>query len=228
MPALRADIALPTPILTHSPDHFFASRNPKSEVATYLAGYQEELARSTVIAIFSYFEGYARSVFREIVAYHGGAEKLKELARDRISKFISASPPPGILMHKRKLQDRRSPSKLFTYEKHGRLLDGKGFKFPTDLLAHFGVVQLLARIENDRAFRAWQIPSLLEECLLFPLTSPDRQLYEDVIGLRNDVAHGKAPTVTLPTSLRYASELHTLASKVDHHVAEHFLVIQLA
>jgi hypothetical protein len=115
---------------------------------------------------------------------------------------------------------------LFKYQKHGRLLDEKGFRFPTDLLAHFGAVQLLARIENDRAFRAWQIPSLFEECLLFPLTSADRQLYEEVIGVRNDVAHGKAATVTLQTSLRYASELHTLAAKVDHHVAEHFLVIQ--
>jgi hypothetical protein len=227
MPALRADIALPAPTLTYPPDHFLACRNPKSEVATYVAGCQEELARSTVIAVFSYFEGYARSVFREIVAYHGGGKKLRELAHDRISKFISA-PGPGIMFHKRKLQDKRAPSKLFKYQKHGRLLDEKGFKFPTDLLAHFGVVQLLARIENDHAFRAWQIPSLFEECLLFPLTSTDRQLYEEVIGLRNDVAHGKAPTVTLPTSLRYASELHTLASKVDRHIAEHFLVIQIA
>jgi len=55
MPALRADIALPGSTLTFPPDHFLASRNPKSEVATYVAGYLEELARSTVIAVFSYF-----------------------------------------------------------------------------------------------------------------------------------------------------------------------------
>jgi len=225
MPALRADLALPSPTLSNPPDYFQASRNPKSEVASYVAAYQDELARSTLIAVFSYFEGYARSVLREIVAFHGGGDQFQSLAHSRATRFI-ASPYPGVTLHKRKLQDRRAPAKLFKYQKYGQLLEAKGFKFPTDLLAHFGVVQLLSKIKDDRTIRAWEIPSLFEECLLFPIATTERDLYEEVRGIRNDVAHGKAPTIALQASLRYASELHSFAARVDHHIAEHFLVIQ--
>jgi hypothetical protein len=205
MPALRADLALPAATLTQAPDYFQASRNPKSEVATYVAGYQDELARSTLISVFSYFEGYARSLFREIVSFHGGADPFKKLARDRTTRFLS-SPHVGITLYKRKLQDRRAPHKLLKYRKYGELLDAKGFRFPTDLLAHFGVVHLLTKIKDDRSIRAWEIPGLIEECLLFPMTQAERDLYESARITRNNIAHGKAPVITLASSLRHASE----------------------
>jgi len=74
--------------------------------------------------------------------------------------------------------------------------------------------------------RAWEIPSILEECLLFPITATERDHFEEIRSLRNEIGHGRAPPVVLQKSLHYASILHTLAAKVDHHIIEHFLVIQ--
>ncbi len=226
MPALRADLALPAPALTHRPDYFSAARNPKSEVATFAGPYQEELARSTLIAVFSYFEAYTRDALLEIIKFHGGPEKIQKLAHDRLTKFI-ASTPPSIIMHKRKLQDKRSPQKFLKYRDHGSFLDQKGFRFPTDLFALFGLTQLLTRLERELSYRAWEIPTLLEQGLLFPMAKAEKDRFEEVRLRRNDIAHGKAPTIALGESLRYASELHTLAAKIDRHISEHFLVIQV-
>jgi hypothetical protein len=226
MPALRADLALQSATLSNSPDYFDAKRNPKSEVATYVAVYQDELARSSLLAVFSYFEGYARSVLREIVEFHGGGDQFQKLGHNRVSRFIGSS-NPGITLHKRKLQDRRAPKKVFKYEKYGQLLEAKGFKFPTDLMAHFGIVQLLSKIKDDKTIRAWEIPSLFKDCLLFPITKKESECYEEARLIRNDVAHGKAPIINLQASLRYASEFHSLAARIDHHIAENFLVIQV-
>jgi hypothetical protein len=226
MPALRADLALPAPTLPHPPDYFSAARNPKSEVAAFAVPYQEELARSTLIAVFSYFEAYTRDAFLEIIKFHGGAENIQQMTHDRLNKFI-ASTPASINMHKRKLQDKRAPQKYLKYRDHAEFLDQKGFRFPTDLFALFGITQLLTRLEKESSYRAWEIPTLLEQTLLFPITKAEKDRLEEIRLRRNHIAHGKAPTIALGESLRYASELHTLAAKIDRHIAEHFLVIQV-
>lgn len=226
MPALRADLASAAPILTHPPDHFLAARNPKSEIARYEAAYQDELSRSTLIAIFSYFEAYARGVLREIVNFHGGADGVLKLARERAMKYLP-SEPVHITAQKRKLQDRRAPQKFLKYQKYGQLLEGKGFRFPTDLLAYYGVSLLVEKVKRDIGIRAFEIPSIFRDCLLFPISKADTDLYEEIRAIRNDVAHGRAPTIALRDSLRYASELHTLGAKIDNHIVEHFLVIQV-
>jgi hypothetical protein len=225
VPALRADLALPTASLSNLPDHFNASRNPKAEVATYVIAYQEELARSTLITVFSYFESYIKDALGEIVEFHGGKDEFKKLAMRRTSKFINSA-RPDIKLNKRKLQDNPVPSKLAKYQKYGKLLEDRGFKFPTELFAHFGVSQLLPKLDEKRGMQAWEIPSLLEECLLFPISTTERDHFETIRSLRNKIGHGRGPTVVLQKSLHYASILHTLAAKVDRHITEHFLVIQ--
>ena len=72
MPALRADLAAGHPELSFPPDHFHKSQNPKSWVASHVGGYTDELARSTLLTVFSYFEAYVKDVLQEIVEFHGG------------------------------------------------------------------------------------------------------------------------------------------------------------
>ncbi len=74
--------------------------------------------------------------------------------------------------------------------------------------------------------RAWEIPDILSDCLLFPISTDQQKLFETCRSLRNRIAHGKAPIISLQSSLRHASELHALAAKVDSHLVEHFLVLQ--
>jgi len=226
VPALRADLAVPTPALSNEPDHFKTGRNSKVEMGNHISNYQKELARSTLITVFSYFESYVKDALNEIVEFHGGNSAFKKLAKQRASKFVVGT-HPGIQSDKRKLQDRPSPSKLAKYQKYGKILETKGFRFPTELFAHFGVSQILPKLGDDRrGMRAAEIPSLLEECLLFPITAADRRVFEEIRSSRNKIAHGRATAFDLPKSLQHSSSLHALAAKVDRHIVEHFLVVQ--
>lgn len=225
VPALRADLSLPNAELSHPPDHFKASRNPKQDIAGHVSGYQEELARSTLITVFSYFEAYIKDALKEIVEFHGGKKEFKKLSLTRTTKFVT-SLHPDVKTYKRKLQDKPESSKTAKYQKFGRLLENKGFKFPTDLFAHFGVSQLIPKLDEKKGMRAWEIPTILEECLLFPLMKAEHENFEAIRSLRNKIGHGRPHAMELKKSLHYASILHTLAAKIDRHILEHFLIIQ--
>jgi hypothetical protein len=226
VPALRADLSLSSIMPTNPPDHFKTDRTPKSEVARYVSSYQDELARVTVNAVFSYFEAYIKDALMEIVEFHGSEAKIKSMSVKRNTKFIS-SLSPDVRTFKRKLQDNPTSAKMGKYQKYGKFLDQKGYRFPTDLFANFGLYQLMPKLKDDRTgMRAWEIPNMLQECLLFPITSVERKVFEEIRTLRNKIAHGKPPSVTLKKSLHYASLLHTLAAKVDNHITEHFLIVE--
>src|SRR3546814_11712391 len=99
----------------------------------------------------------------EIVDVHGAATKLRACARDKASKYFGAV-SATLDESRKKLQDRPDPKKRGKYEKHARTLDRAGYRFPTDLLAHFGAAQLLLTIGKP-GFKAHEIPDLLENLL---------------------------------------------------------------
>jgi len=225
MPALEADIALPNADLTYPPDYFKAAKNPKAWVAARTRDYQDELARSTLITVFSYFEAYVHDVLAEMIKYHGGADKFLALSNTRAAQFLRPL-SATTTSNKRKLQDNPTRAKLEKYQKYARLLDKEGFRFPTDLLAKFGVRFLLEKAREKNGMRAWEIPHILEDGLLFTLDAKDRELFEDARKLRNKIGHGKPPKLLFKDALRYASELHTFAAKIERHMIEYFFVIQ--
>jgi hypothetical protein len=90
-----------------------------------------------------------------------------------------------------------------------------------------GNIQTAANVRcRKTGMRAWEIPDILENGLLYPLSTAERKLFDDCRKFRDDIAHGKAPTVTLQQSLKFASDLHALGAKVDQHLVEHFFVLQ--
>jgi hypothetical protein len=93
-------------------------------------------------------------------------------------------------------------------------------------LSNFGVRFLRSKLDEKRGLRAFEIPEILSECLLFDVDTSEKKMFEGVRGLRNKLAHGHPQPIPLATALRYASELHTLAAKIDKHMCEHFFVIQ--
>jgi hypothetical protein len=224
VPALQAELTIPGATTKIAPDHFRAGSNTSAELLGYAADYQEELARSALITVFSYFEAYVKDALTEVVAFHGGESEFRQKARARVQKFFGTV-PMNVDDSRKKLQDRPDPRKREKYEKHARVLEKVGYRFPTDLLAHYGAAQLLTKV-GKRGFKAFEIPDLLEDALLFPLDPADRTKFEDIRRARNGIAHGKGAKLTLKKALRYSSELHHLAASIDAHVARHFLVIQ--
>ena len=225
VPALKTDLQADPNAVPGPPDHFKGVGTTASALLGYISEYQKELARSTLITVFSYFEAYLKDALQEVVDFHGGNASLKKITRERSERFFQTI-PAAMQASKLKLQDEPSPNKADKYRKHAQILEKAGFRFPTDLLAHFGAVQLIAKIDEKRGFKAHEIPTILEEALLFPLTEPDRTEFERVRSARNRIAHGKAAALTLPTSLRHASALRKLAAAVDAHITKHFLIIQ--
>jgi hypothetical protein len=106
VPALRPEFSnLSTPLL-HQPDHFKFNPESKRELAKYANSYQEVLARTTVMATFSYFESYVREAMSDVIQFHGGVEAFQKLAHDRAAKFIKRL-QPDLEKSKRKLQCAR-------------------------------------------------------------------------------------------------------------------------
>ncbi|MEL7686063.1 HEPN domain-containing protein [Citromicrobium bathyomarinum] len=224
VPALKAELSLPGAAPKTPPDHFKGGNNTTAELLSYAADYHEELARSALITLFSYFEAYVKDALTEIVDFHGGPTKLRESALNRTRKYFGAV-PATIDESRKKLQDRPDPKKREKYEKHARTLDRAGYRFPTDLLAHFGAAQLILKIGKP-GFKAHEIPDMIENLLLFPLSAADRKTLETIRTARNGIAHGKGTKPTLKKVMRHSSELHRIAAAVDGHIAKHFLVIQ--
>jgi RiboL-PSP-HEPN len=225
IPPLKVQLQAPAAVLP-KPDHFKGRGNTIQAIQKSISNYQVELARSTLITVFSYFEAYLKSVLLELIEFHGGQAQLQTKAKDRAVRFF-ASAPTMIEKNKRKLQDSPRPNKRAKYEKYGQMLDKAGFRFPTDLLSHFGVTQLALKADEKRGFKAHEIPSILEDALLYPLTAQEKAMLERIRLERNKIAHGSAAQMTLAQSLSDASSLHTLAGAVDSHISNHFLLIQL-
>jgi hypothetical protein len=225
VPLLKSELASPN-ALSCQPDHFKPKATTKVHLTKHAANYQDELARTLHISIFSYFESYVREALREIADFHGGNGQIKSLAHKRAAKFLAA-PPVEVQKSKRKLQEPSKPNERDKYMKHSALLEKAGFRFPTELFAHYGVTQMLAKASDDKnGLRAWEIPNILADCLLFPITKTERDFYEDNRQLRNKIAHGTVPKLALKDSLGFSSRLHTLAAKIDNHLVEHFFVLQ--
>jgi hypothetical protein len=225
VPALRPELNDLTTPLKHAPDHFKTGPDTKKQLVKYAANYQSELARTNLITLFSYFESYVRAALQESIAFHGGDEDFRKLALRRASVFLKA-PPAAIQGSKRKLQEPARGALKGKYAAHSKKLDQAGFRFPTELLAYFGSVNLIAKSKDRTGVRAWEIPDILQNGVLYPLSSAERKLFEDCRKLRNDIAHGKAPTINLKQSLKFGSDLHALAARFDKHLIEHFFVLQ--
>jgi len=166
-----------------------------------------------------------KDVLKEVVDFHGGKINFQRIARKRSERFIKGLEKP-LLSHKRKLQDNPDPKKIEKYQKYGTLLDARGYRFPTDLLSNFGSRYLLEKINDKTGMRAWEIPNIIEDALLMRIEEKDKNIFEVARKLRNKLAHGVPQTVPLAEALQHASELHTFAAKIDHHICEHFFVIQ--
>lgn len=219
-------VTLQTPGTTvPTPDHFKGKSNDRSELLKFTSNYQSEVARSTLITAFSYFEAYLKGALQELIEFHGGEEEFQRKAKISAERFFK-SVSTTVQTNKRKLQDNPKANKKAKYEKYALLLENAGFRFPTDLLSHFGVSKLILSADDKRGFKAYEIPSVLKDALLYPLTADEHKLIEEVRTQRNRIAHGGGSPILLATSLRHASSLHKLAAKVDDHLVDHFFVIQ--
>lgn len=199
-----------------------------SRLATLAGKSDRELARSTIITLFSFFEAYVKSVLEEIVEFHAGGDKKKFVAVAAARARKALAPLAGNLAKsRRQLQEPPKPGKREKYKAAAAALDGAGYRFPTELLAVYGAAQFVQKLDDRRGMKAWEIPDILEYGLLFDLSKADRTRLDEIRSLRNKIAHGdggKSPT--FEEAMKVSADLRRFAVAIDAHVVEHFLLSQ--
>jgi RiboL-PSP-HEPN len=177
-----------------------------------------------VITLFSYFESYVKGLLGEIVDFHGGATTFQATADKRAKAFVANS-SQTIIDSKRKLQEPSKAAKIESCRKHSAILVKQGFRFPSELLAPFGVKNLI-RKSKPTGSKAVEIPELLRDALCFPLSAKDDARLNSIRETRNNIAHGKAGPFTLVEALTVGKDLRDISAKVDKHAVEHFFVVE--
>ena len=178
--------------------------------------------RFLVLGVFSYFEAYVMDMINEVVAFHGGEQAFLATAHRRATRFVVAL-PPDLLKHKRKLQEPPKKGKDLKYAKHSKVLAAAGFRFPSELLSPYGVRLLAAKA---RKLRAADIPDVLQHGLHCPLKQAEFSRIGQIQSLRNQIAHGRAATVTLSQAEAARRDLARFAVVIDSHATEHLLVVE--
>jgi hypothetical protein len=208
------------------PDNFPHDDTTGSELLVRAAGYEQDLAHVIVLSIFSYFEAYVRGALDEVYARQGGQQAFIALAEKRATRYWT-SLPPAIAEAKHKLQTVDKKGKAEKYKKYSRILVEAGFSFPPDILSVYGARKLKEKLDarSPRALRAWEIPDLLTDALLFNVTAAEKTMFTDVRKLRNKVAHGSKPTLSVHAAIKKTSALRKWATRIDTHIGQHFLVL---
>ena len=207
-------------------DNFPHDRSTTTMLLSWAAGYDQELARLIVLATFSYFEAYVRAL-REVFALQGGADQFLEHATKRATRHW-ATVSPVVESAKHRLQKPDDKSKIDRAKKFTKVLERERYRFPSDILGVYGARQLLLRVQSDarQEVKASGIPDLLQDALLMKIGASQRRMYDELRLLRNQIAHGAIPTVTIPDAIKRTTALRKFAVRIDEHVVAHFLVLE--
>lgn len=206
------------------PEHFDTRPIATAKVRENAKEYKKLLSQYLFLSAFSFFEAYFHDLLKEVIEFHGKQGLRKQMA---ISHNLTLSAPEDSKA-RRKLQEYPKPSEKGKYEKYGRSLAGKGFRFPSTLLGSYGLEKLIELAEAEH-IPAAKIPELVQRIFQLPLDpAAEIKPFSDYRVQRNRIAHGRADSESL--HLGKATEannfLRNLALKIDKHVVEHFLLIE--
>jgi hypothetical protein len=208
------------------PDNFPHDKSTGPVLLSWALDYKQSLAHIVILSVFSYFEAYVRGALQDVYDFQGGSEAFVDLSEKRAKRHWGVA-PSEVAEAKRKMQTPDDKAKVGKLRKYSEVLADAGFAFPPDLLAVYGARQLAKKLDRRgrNALRAWEIPDLLSNALLLNVSESERSMYDDLRNLRNDVAHGSFPPLTVHSAIKKTTELRTWAARIDEHIGSHFLVL---
>lgn len=204
-----------------NPDYFKGDQN-QEQLKSYAADYKINLSKYLLLSNFSYFEAYVSDAIEEMFKFHGGSEQLINDARRRCRKHINPS-DTVINENRKKLQDSYKKKNDGKYRKFTNLLQEYNFKFPSELLSSYGVQKLKDELKNIKSV---DIPSLLIDGLLFPMTEDDVEEFHRIRDIRNSIAHGKCKSFDMPSAMICNKFLRNLSVQIDSHIVNNFFIIE--
>ena len=206
------------------PDADYFKGDPDTKhLKSSMPEYRKNLGKLISISSFSYFESYFQALIKEVLDFHGGQDKFVELSLKKQKRHLmfaeEANPKKSVM----KLREYAKHGHELKYIKHARELDNTNYRFPSELFATFGIVELG---NNYKELKAVQIPHVAKFCFGVDLTDDEVAQYSKYRELRNDIAHGKVTKVDLKEAINASQFLRTTAMKIDGHVVQNFLVLE--
>ncbi len=217
------------------PDYFEKTENIErlKAISEY---YKFNLSKYMVISLFSFFESYFKSVFEEMIEFHGGKENFINYISKKQKSFININ-NPDIKECKRKVQEPEKQDKKQQYEKYTKILSQRcDFRFPGELFALYGIKCFLKYI-FDSNFKSVMITSILKDILHMDLSDkinnhPDlidmdlEQTFESMRVVRNRISHGDEPDINIGKVAAYSDFIRIFTIRIDNHLISNFFVLQ--
>jgi hypothetical protein len=226
VPALRVELAVVKSGASSSlgkPDFFYkSSRTTVDDLLTTEATYEKRLAAYLLLTHFSFFESFVFDIINEMMDFQGGAEAFASRNERRAKQFIGPH-PAYIAKLKRKLQDSEKASWRDRYRTYARKLADEGFRFPGELFGPYGLKSFVVKVKK---MKAHEIPSVLVDALRVDLSEAEIEEYHNIREIRNAIAHGDAPIVSMKDAVGMNKSLRELAIKISDHFTENFFVIE--
>ena len=200
------------------PDGFHPNNTP-DQLREMAKVYKQQLAASSFLSLFSYFEAFVKNIIRETVSFHGGADALKALAERHDREFIREEYDLEKL--KRRVRRKREPGRVDQHEKYTRELLKLGYRFPSELFSTYGVRMLIQKVEN---LRAADIPDILTHGLHMPIDQSALEAYNEARETRNRIAHGTHVPLSIRDVAQKNDVLRRLSVELDRHINLYFMI----
>lgn len=202
------------------PDFLRNDRSSLSELKKRIKTYGNQLTSYLWLSNFAFFEAYIRKVLDELIEFHGGKElflnnALKAIRTD-ISNVTDEQKKCRI-----KLQKPFDARKIDQYKKRAKKLRESGYRFPSELMAAYGVKNLIEKV-ND--VRAKDIPLLLQDAFLFDLDNKTLKTFISYKDKRNMIAHGESVKYSMYDTVGMFAFFKSLSFKIDQHLMHNFFI----
>lgn len=220
-----------------------------------LSVYQFSLSKYIFLSTFTFFESYIASVITELFEFHGGTEELKRLSALRsVPREYDSN--INIEQCRKKLQEYPNKKESFKYIKYTKELERSSFKFPSEILAEYGIDSLKNKIDR-RNYKAVLIIHIMKDAFHFDadsvkvrhagkkVTSSVTDTFDRFRNFRNDLVHGEyikngithsrhsrsqAPEKYIVFDLKnaygYSSTIKKIASEFDRHLLNYFFITE--
>ncbi|ELB2059298.1 HEPN domain-containing protein [Vibrio parahaemolyticus] len=203
-------------------DHFKGEPNFE-QLREFIPVYRKNLGKLLFINTFSYFEAYFKALISEVLEFHGKQEEFVKLSLEKQRQHMSYSEQDTPRKSANKLREYKKENKKMKYFKHIRELEHTDFRFPSELFATFGIMELGNNYKN---LKASQIPYVMKWCFGVDLTEEEESIFYELRELRNEIAHGKVTEIDFIKANKSNAFLRNLAIKIDKHVVKHFMLIE--
>ena len=202
---------------------FFNAPSSPNELLSYSQQYKSELSKYVILSNFSFFEAYVTDVIDEMFKFHGGKEEMIRKTKDRCKGHIDPS-GSSIIESRKKLQDSYKKKNHQKYKKHTSILKKQNFKFPSELLSHYG----LKKVKDElKKIKSAEMPDLLQDGFHIDLTDDEVKGFHTIREFRNKIAHGNKNRFNLREAMECNKVLKNLAVKIDRHFVKNFFIIEV-